>query len=500
MFRVKAEPSNEFKRHLEQYGPYGISKIYICREPIAKGVELFLDAVTLGKYSNTKKDLHYDTVFHLYLMIMLHNGMWMLFEKNEQPVLKPSDRNKVEDFEHVNVFVEPNSITLEEFVNNAIHIMGNNEFFIYDGITSNCQKFVTDVLTANNLWNTKYDLFVNQNINESLKEVKGLKGIMRKITDVGAIANRLMGKGNCTSCMKDEEEDPLSERADELVEQYKLNAENTNLLREKLQKLRRNTQIEDKYEELGQIAYIIWAQQDTKMKEKERKQEKLESLHQTWKVRNNNNQNLTDRQRTIEETIRHREEMRIMHSDDEEYDHQNNRKAEESAYNKRKEKNSRPIYLSDIVDETPQRVRAERAERLGKLDKALYSRAMNLGSGKKQRGGTDEAFHPTETEKHELERAFNSLDRIEIRNLRNEQETKRAHDEFVKANNTLNSILRRRNLRDSHFDEKLVNSRGGFGYLPSFDDDIDKDNKENVKRMIVTLKKNIKRLIKYNNN
>lgn len=193
MFRVKAEPSNEFKTHLTQYGFNGITKIYICREPIEKGVELFLDVVTLGKYSNSKNQLHYDQIFHLYLMILLSNGMWLLLEKNETVVLKPSDKTKVDDFEHMGVFIEPNRITLNEFINNAIQIMGNNEFFIYDGLTSNCQKFVSDVLMSNGLWNIKYDLFVNQSINESLKEVKGLKYAMRKITDVANIASRLVG-------------------------------------------------------------------------------------------------------------------------------------------------------------------------------------------------------------------------------------------------------------------------------------------------------------------
>ena len=192
MFRVKAEPSNEFKRHLDLYGIFAISKIYICREPLAKGVEMFVNIFTLGKYNKLKNDLHYDQVFHLYLMILLSNGMWMLLEKNERPVLKPSEISKVNNYEHLSVALQPDTITLREFVENAITLMGDNEFFIYDSIISNCQKFVTDVLSSNNLWSTKYDLFVNQSINESLDKINGLKGILRKITDVGAITNQII--------------------------------------------------------------------------------------------------------------------------------------------------------------------------------------------------------------------------------------------------------------------------------------------------------------------
>jgi hypothetical protein len=181
------------------YGIFAISKIYICREPLAKGVEMFVNIFTRGKYNKLKNDLHYDKVFHLYLMILLSNGMWMLLEKNERPVLKPSEISKVNNYEHLSVALQPDTITLREFVENAITLMGDNEFFIYDSITSNCQKFVTDVLSSNNLWSTNYDLFVNQSINKSLEKVNGLKDVFRKITDVGAIFDQITGKGPCRS-------------------------------------------------------------------------------------------------------------------------------------------------------------------------------------------------------------------------------------------------------------------------------------------------------------
>ena len=204
MLRVKAEPSNEFKRHLDLYGIFAISKIYICREPLAKGVEMFVNIFTRGKYNKLKNDLHYDQVFHLYLMILLSNGMWMLLEKNERPVLKPSEISKVNNYEHLSVALQPDTITLREFVENAITLMGDNEFFIYDSITSNCQKFVTDVLSSNNLWSTNYDLFVNQSINKSLEKVNGLKDVFRKITDVGAIFDQITGKGPSKSATSDD--------------------------------------------------------------------------------------------------------------------------------------------------------------------------------------------------------------------------------------------------------------------------------------------------------
>jgi hypothetical protein len=146
MFRVKAEPSNEFARHLEKYGIFGIEKIFICRKPLMKGVEIFINAITLGKYNNIKNEHNYDQIFHLYLMILLKNGLWMLLEKNEQVVLKPSEISEVNNYQHMMVMMEPNKLSLREFVDNAIQAMGKNEFFIYDGLTSNCQMFVTDVL------------------------------------------------------------------------------------------------------------------------------------------------------------------------------------------------------------------------------------------------------------------------------------------------------------------------------------------------------------------
>ena len=52
MLRVKTEMSNEFRRHYDLYGHFGINKIFICREPLHKGLEFFVNVISFGKYSN----------------------------------------------------------------------------------------------------------------------------------------------------------------------------------------------------------------------------------------------------------------------------------------------------------------------------------------------------------------------------------------------------------------------------------------------------------------
>lgn len=192
--RVKEKFNNEFNRHLEKYGHLKIIKIYICRKPLNGAVEGFLNIATLGKF-NAEKNKNFTVLFHLYLMLLLENGMFLLLEKNQQPELKPSDISNVNNSENIMVYYEPNHETVDEFVMRGLKFMGNSEFFIYDGITSNCQIFVTNMLKANDLWDTTYDLFVNQSVGETIGKIPYFKKLIRKITDTGAIFDQLRGKG-----------------------------------------------------------------------------------------------------------------------------------------------------------------------------------------------------------------------------------------------------------------------------------------------------------------
>ncbi len=84
-------------------------------------------------------------------------------------------------------------ITFNSFLNNGIKAQGDN-FWLYDSISNNCQKFVNILLKTNNLGNEQIFKFVEQNVNDLV--VKPVQQMAHFITDLAARIDLIKyGKG-----------------------------------------------------------------------------------------------------------------------------------------------------------------------------------------------------------------------------------------------------------------------------------------------------------------
>ena len=84
----------------------------------------------------------------------------------------------------------------------AINSVGEKKFFDYSGLgignepPNNCQYWCKYVLEACKAWTSTVSKFTMQNIEELAKEIPELtKHIMNKVTDLGQLANKWLGKG-----------------------------------------------------------------------------------------------------------------------------------------------------------------------------------------------------------------------------------------------------------------------------------------------------------------
>jgi hypothetical protein len=68
----------------EKYKNFKILSSQIRREPILAFVDKFINLISFGKYNEAKRDLGYDKMFHLSLILQLENGPKLLVEKNER--------------------------------------------------------------------------------------------------------------------------------------------------------------------------------------------------------------------------------------------------------------------------------------------------------------------------------------------------------------------------------------------------------------------------------
>tara|TARA_R110002073_G_scaffold334438_1_gene523968 strand:- start:931 stop:1278 length:348 start_codon:yes stop_codon:yes gene_type:complete len=86
----------------------------------------------------------------------------------------------------------------------AKRILGDERFFRYDALTSNCQLFVKSCLEAIGMYTNEAKAFVYQDLEELMKELPSfVGGIAKKITDIqsysdiaGSGLNQIRGKQN----------------------------------------------------------------------------------------------------------------------------------------------------------------------------------------------------------------------------------------------------------------------------------------------------------------
>lgn len=177
-------PSPSMRLFYEKYGSYTIINMNVCRAPIKKYIEQAAEIITLGQYNKKKRELHYDKLFHLYLLLTLQNNdnsLNVRFEKNE--VVQITQVISLNDIDCLNISLNK-EITFNEFIYNTINEIGLNNFYLYDSVENNCQKFIIQLLITNQLGNKKIYDFIEQDVKNLV--VLPVQKIAHFVTDIAA--------------------------------------------------------------------------------------------------------------------------------------------------------------------------------------------------------------------------------------------------------------------------------------------------------------------------
>lgn len=184
----------KFKQTLEKYGDYEIFEVMIGRDPISKGVSSLLNFISFGKISKNLEKMHYDDLFHLYLILSLEHPVTghqqiihMRLEKNHVISLKEYTGIPKE---FLDVNMHNRRILLVEFVAKGKEVLGDN-FVRYDAVYNNCQVFVNTLLKANELSTPETQKFIMQDITQVLSTP--LYGLSRVVTDLAHILGHYLG-------------------------------------------------------------------------------------------------------------------------------------------------------------------------------------------------------------------------------------------------------------------------------------------------------------------
>jgi len=189
----------DVRKFLADHKNNKIVEISVCRTPIASMVDKFLNLVTLGGFNRAKKELNYDSMFHLYLYMVLDNGEIWRTEKTAVINAKRvggEEKNKDTNCMHINNI---KNVTVESFFGNAVQWfkMNNLNPFYYDAKTNNCQIYITALLRGSRLSNPQIEGFVLQDAEAIFSKLPGfVHKISRVATDIASWGHRLIfGKG-----------------------------------------------------------------------------------------------------------------------------------------------------------------------------------------------------------------------------------------------------------------------------------------------------------------
>ena len=175
----------------KRYQNIPIESISVRREPINKGIQKFLNIVSLGGLNKAKESLGYDDIFHLYLIVKL-NGKEVLIEKNERINISDSF-SKGSKFEEMNVPLNQ-QLTLSDLFNGGLKFMGEHDFYQYNASNNNCQDFLLGLLKGSNLGNESIYSFIKQSSSDIFKNLPGyMKDLSQGITDFAGKISQLTG-------------------------------------------------------------------------------------------------------------------------------------------------------------------------------------------------------------------------------------------------------------------------------------------------------------------
>ena len=158
-------------------------------------IDSALNFVSLGSWEREKKNVNYDKMFHLAIIITLANGKNVVMEKNEVVNVSTSYATKT-NTETMNVPLKGTSLTLQELFDKARASVPEKTFYDYNAFTNNCQFFIRYILQASGLYSEPIAKFVFQDTTEIIKHLPAYVSTVAKvITRTGAVVNKVLGKG-----------------------------------------------------------------------------------------------------------------------------------------------------------------------------------------------------------------------------------------------------------------------------------------------------------------
>ncbi len=156
------------RRVVADCGDIPITNMFVYRKPIYSTITALGNLITKGKLNTAMKEMNYDNLFHLYMILRLKTGTLVIIQKNEvidvsiitpERLIGDSDY----DYREVSLLLRPD-LTIKKLLDNTKLAMGDKLYTDYDARDNNCQVFILMILKSNDLLTPELSDFIYQDI------------------------------------------------------------------------------------------------------------------------------------------------------------------------------------------------------------------------------------------------------------------------------------------------------------------------------------------------
>ena len=186
---------------LKDNGSKVIKSISVKRTPLNWLMTGTLNAVSFGLLNKRMEENDIDELFHLFMELVMEDGMRIGLEKNERidmnVNMKTRPKTETEPIDAVG-----SGITLDELMQKTRDKMGDDKYFNYSAKNNNCSDFILAVMDANDIGNDGDKAFVRQDAKTLFGKSTFLRKLVNTATDIaGKITDVRGNDGNrCTNC------------------------------------------------------------------------------------------------------------------------------------------------------------------------------------------------------------------------------------------------------------------------------------------------------------
>ena len=193
--KTKYDYFESSKNVLRQYGTHDIHSMQVIRTPVQSIATKALNIVSLGAFAKANG---YDKLFHLALIAKIGNKS-IVIEKFERVNISTTYKIS-KNTEIMNVNMQQKKLSLFDLMNNARRKVGDKQFFEYDAFSTNCQRFIMDLLESSKLSTPELTNFIMQDVQSIAEKLPSyVPKVAKTITDIANKGAEVLGMGK-SSC------------------------------------------------------------------------------------------------------------------------------------------------------------------------------------------------------------------------------------------------------------------------------------------------------------